>query len=118
MSHIERIAKRKLSAPDGWEVCGWERVGADGLIVQGGVPRLLKSGKNKGRRTFRDSAISRVVLTDAEIKEEKARFSQETGKCAECEGSGQEWAGWSAAEGNRYRTCRACDGSGIKSAQS
>jgi hypothetical protein len=111
-SHMSRIARRKLGAPPEWELCGWERVGTDGVLITGGIPRLLKSGPSKGKKTWRDSEITKAVVTKGEEAIERAAYEASTGNCGECLGSGKTWAGWKLGEGSSYRQCRDCSGTG------
>lgn len=111
MSHLDEVAKRKVSGPDGWEVYGWERVGSD-LLVEGGVPRLLKAGPRKGQKTWRDVPVQKAVVTSAELTAEHDRYEAETGKCGDCYGKGEVFASWSATEGTKYRQCQRCGGTG------
>lgn len=62
--HISVVALRKareiLRRPadiDGWEAFKFETVG-DAYLIEGGVPRLLKTGPKRGQKTWRDSRIS------------------------------------------------------------
>ena len=110
---VEVVAKKKLNAPDDWSICGWERIGdSNDLIVEGGVTRLLKSGKNKGRRTWLDSVISKCCVTDGEVVNAKREYEAETGNCAICCGTGQACSGWNCDSGHSYITCKRCDGTG------
>ena len=113
MNHMDEVARRKVNGPEGWETCGWERIGdGNDFIVNGGVPRMLKAGKRKGQKTWRDSVIERAVVTDAELKAEHARYEAATGKCGDCFGKGEVFASWSAAEGVKHRACKRCAGTG------
>lgn len=113
MSHLDELARRKVAGPEGWEVCGWERVGGgNDLIVEGGVPRLLKAGPKKGKKTWRDVPTQKVVVTGAELEAEHARYEEQTGKCGDCYGHGEVFASWSVAEGTKYRPCKRCGGTG------
>lgn len=103
------VARKKLGVGEDWRWCKWEVVGDD-LIVEGGVPRELKSGSRKGMPTWRDSALTRLIVSKVEIEQAKAAYEAESGNCFECAGSSLEWAGWSAEAGNRYRQCRRCSG--------
>lgn len=111
MSHLDEVARRKVNGPEGWAVCAWERIGND-LVVTGGVPRLLKAGPRKGESTWRDVPTQKVVVTEAEIDAEKARYEADTGKCSDCMGKGDVLASWSVAEGIKYRPCKRCGGTG------
>jgi hypothetical protein len=107
--HAERVALRKLGAvPDGFEFFSFRVIGEDAIHLQGGVCRPLKSGPRKGQRTWKGCKVLEVIVTDAETEAESARWSAETGKCAECLGESKVWAGWSAAHGHRFRPCPMC----------
>lgn len=108
----ERVARRKLGAlPDGWEVCRWSRIGTDAVLYEGGVPTVIQRGPNKGKKRWR-GPVQSAVVTDAEEWAERARYERETGRCANCYGSGRQWAGWHYQEGTKYRPCRACGATG------
>jgi hypothetical protein len=109
-SHVENIARRKAKAPNEWRLCAWERIGDDGMVVKGGVPRLLTRGKNKGLPTWKNSLITKVVVTDAEIQQEHANYESATGLCGDCFGTGEVFAKWSIGEGVTMRTCPRCGG--------
>ena len=119
----ERIARKKLGLSDEWEVCAWEAkwevcageaIGfppAKDVLVSLGVPRLLKSGKRKGEKTWKDSKdIIKCVVTEAELIAEYAEYER-GGKCCACFGTGEELSGWSKA-GVKYRPCRRCGATG------
>lgn len=113
MKHLDEVARRKVSGPEGWAVCAWERIGTgNDFVVTGGVPRLLKAGPRKGKPTWRDVPTQKAVVTGAEIEAEKARYEAHTGKCSDCTGKGEVFSSWSAADGIKYRKCQRCDGSG------
>lgn len=113
MSHLDTVARRKVSGPDGWEVCGWERIGGGpDLVVEGGVPRLLKAGPRKGDKTWRDVPVQKAVVTREELEAEHARYEVATGKCGDCYGKGEVFASWHHVEGTKYRKCERCGGTG------
>ena len=110
--HDEAVVRRKLGElPDNWAICGWERIGNDTTVYRGGLYRLLTRGKRKGLKTW-DKVTHRCAVTDAEHSAECLRFEAETGTCATCGGDGQEWAGWHRDNGNYFRKCSRCAGSG------
>ncbi|WP_320152984.1 hypothetical protein [uncultured Tolumonas sp.] len=116
---VEMVARRKLNQPEEWELCGWERIGdSNDLIVEGGIPRPLKSGPRKGARTWRDSKISKVCVTDAEEIQEKLNYEKETGKCCKCAGTGSMWYEWHHIDGNKYKACNRCSATGVAPKQS
>ena len=111
-SYIDIVARKKLAAAAEWEHFAWKKIGTtDDLLVTGGVPRLLQSGPRKGRKTW-DGKGDDVVVTRAEIEAAFAAYEAETGNCHECGNTGQQWAGWSVADGVRYTTCTVCNGTG------
>ncbi len=112
LAHDESIVRRKLGAlPDNWAICGWERIGNDATLYSGGPYRLLTRGPRKGLKKW-DKVTHRCIVTDTEHTAECLRFEVETGSCATCGGDGQEWAGWHNENGNYFRKCRRCAGSG------
>lgn len=116
MSHAERIAWRKAGRIEGWEHCKWQVVDMDSpsrdILMTGGIPRLLKSGKNKGRRTWRDSKLTTVVVSDSDVEIEKTNYEANIGKCHECMGRGEVFKSWSTTDGTEYRPCKRCDSTG------
>ena len=115
---VEIVARKKLNQPQEWQMCGWERIGDSyDLLVEGGIPRLLKSGPRKGMRTWRDSKINKVCVTEAEEIQEKLNYEKETGKCCKCSGSGSMWYEWNHIDGNKYKPCNRCGATGKAQAQ-
>lgn len=114
MKATEMAARKKLGLLDTWQAFKWELIGAAGdCLVEGGTPRLLTRGKRKGLPTWSDSTdINKCVVTEAEKAAVLVEYETETGNCSSCWGAGQEWRGWSAAEGTKRATCRKCSGSG------
>jgi hypothetical protein len=109
---MDIVARQKLSVSEDWEIFKWTAIGdTDDVIATGGVPRLLQSGPRKGRKTW-DGKGQDVVVTRAEIKAAQAVYEAETGNCHVCGDTGQQWVGWSVADGHKYDTCRTCDGTG------
>jgi hypothetical protein len=109
VKHAETVARRKIDAADGWE---WFRVEMvdDGIVkLTGGVPTVGPKGKKKWPKL----ALCRAsYVTEAEVVAERERYERETGKCGGCFGETREWTGWSLIDGNRYRECRDCAGTG------
>jgi hypothetical protein len=106
MGHHGAVAVRKVGKP-GWTPYKWERVGDD-LMMTGGIEGKFKNGKPKWSKP-----AQRVVVTKAEIAAEESRYEREHGRCRVCFGDGQEFTGWSAAEGVKYKPCTRCAGTGI-----
>lgn len=82
--------------------------------VTGAVP----IGKTrKGRYKWpKMSECREVYITPAEHEAWVDAWETRTGKCRECEGSGQVLASWSASDGSKYRPCSRCNGTGKKGA--
>ena len=115
MTHMDEVAKRKVSGEDGWEVCGWERIGeGNDFVVEGGVPRMLKAGPRKGKKTWRDVPMQKAVVTGDELRAEHSRYEEETGKCGDCYGKGEVFSSWSVTEGTKMKPCRRCGGIGYR----
>jgi len=113
LNFVEEVARKKLGAPAGWQMHGWEVIGKSDLIVRGGVPvGTYARGPRKGRPKWVGKG-DRVVVTQAEERAEKAAYEHATGKCAECQGSKETWAGWHHERGTSYRPCRKCGATGL-----
>lgn len=116
---LNMFAKERLALNDSWQLLSWRRLDPNGILVTIGKARAITKGKKKGSNTWTDtkgnplSERKEVFLTYGEIKEREERWEKDTGKCIECGGDGQAWIGWSLAEGNRYATCRKCNGKGM-----
>ena len=111
-THRERAAYRKLGNPPGFEFYLYRCIGTDAVLYRGGVPRTLKSGPRKGKKTWVGCASLECVVTESEAAAERKRYETETGNCGACMGKGQEWWGWSATDGDDYRPCRTCNETG------
>lgn len=109
--HIDKIAQRK-SGIEEWEACSWEKLDGDDCLVTGGIPRLIKSGKNKGRKTWRDSSITIFCVTKEELSDERKRYEKETGLCSYCFGDGKTIKSWNVKTGTEYKDCNNCNGTG------
>ncbi|NTX00030.1 MAG: hypothetical protein HGB35_08930 [Geobacteraceae bacterium] len=107
MTHTDKAAWRKVGEIDGWEMCIIEAV-TGGMFITGGIPRMVGNKKKWPAKKQMD----RILLTRADVEAEESRYELETGGCYVCYGTGQETAGWSAAEGVRYRECTRCMGVG------
>ena len=111
-SFIDRIARKKLNALESWTHFKWQCIGkTDDLLVTGGITRILKSGPRKGKQTW-DGVGEIVCITATELEADYLAYEAETGNCHKCGGSGQEWRGWSAIDGNKYESCHYCLGTG------
>lgn len=108
------VAAKKVGI-DGWEGYAWEAADG-GSIVRGCVPDgVYSKGPRKGQPKFSNPVCGTektVVVALEELASAAAHHERSTGECWDCKGTGQTWAGWSAADGNRYKTCSRCGGSG------
>jgi hypothetical protein len=112
------IARSKLGNPN-LEIGIWERFGSmekyEGCFVTVGEPRILTRGKRKGERSWshlKKSEMERIRITVEQEQAAELEYEATTGNCHNCGGGGEQWDGWSAAEGSRYITCRRCKGTG------
>jgi hypothetical protein len=110
---LNMVARKKLGQPPEWRWCKFEAIGdTDDCVVEGGIPRLLQSGKRKGQVTWRDCTLIKCVVTRAESDLAKVEYETETGKCQECAGSGLRLKGWNRDTGNHFKPCVRCGASG------
>lgn len=115
--HRDTVARRKLNAPPGFEFFKFQCIGNDAIALTGCVSSgVFTKGKRKGRPRYDGKPLTAVV-TDAEAAAERARYEAETGKCGECCGSGQLFAGWHHIDGTTYRPCHVCAGTGMLAAR-
>lgn len=103
--HTGAVAIRKANVP-GWTPFKWQAIGKD-LLVTGGIEARFKNGRPKWLKPS-----VQVVVTQAELRAQESRYEREHARCAVCFGTGQDWVGWSAKDGNRYEPCRACKATG------
>lgn len=107
-------AAKSVGVP-GWQAFSWELV-EGGSKVNGEVPDgVHEHGPLKGRPKFGGAGSTHakeVFVPDAELQRVAAEHERDTGDCWDCKGTGQTWAGWSQAEGTKYRTCTRCSGTG------
>ena len=115
MNHFESVARRKVGGEPEWECCRWERIGEGrDMLIEGGIPRLLKSGPRKGMKTWQGQNTQKAVVTGEEIEAEHSRYEAETGNCGDCFGKGNVFARWSMANGTETKACSRCNCSGLK----
>lgn len=112
-------AREKYNLSDDWEWFKLEAIGPvkgpRATMIIGAVAPLKTRGKYKGYHDWkrRDKTTEiRCIVTEAEHTAFCLRYEAKTGNCHYCRGTGQEWAGWSAQEGDRYRICHRCKGDG------
>lgn len=110
---LSLAAQHRHELPSEWR---WRSSDAldGGFLLAGASPiGTFQRGPRKDQPKFPPrSQYRRVIITDQDVADARARWEQETGRCSHCGGTSQEAIGWSAAEGTRYRTCRACSGTG------
>ena len=118
---LELHAIEVLKVPDGWRWFRFERLPKDAresthIQITGAVcTEVFTRGPRKGHKNWskRDLSTERqVVFSDAEHEKWCEQWEVKTGKCRACAGTGLDWCGWSAKEGNRYRDCRRCNATG------
>lgn len=104
----------KRAGIDGWKPYAYE-VMEGGCLVTGCVPSgVFTRGPRKGEPKFRPATPGtelRVIVSDADMQAAIAEY-EASGTCFRCKGTGQQWAGWSVAEGTKYCDCRRCNGGG------
>lgn len=110
----EIVARRKLyPLPESWKVSEWERIGPDAVRYKGGITRPFAKGPRKGQPHWFTKEYQECVVLKSEMEAEKISFEKETGKCWLCGGDGQEWRGWNRETGEKFETCRRCNGTGV-----
>lgn len=109
--HLESAARRKLGASKEWKSYRWE-VLTGGFLVTGAVPvGLYKSGPRKGKPKWQGRG-TKVLLSETEVVAEVALYIRETGNCANCCGTKQEFLSWRVNEGTKFRPCSECGATG------
>jgi len=105
------VARRKLGAPDEWEWCraAWKD---DGVHLEGGVPDgYWKSGFRRGLKKW-SGELDKCIVSSMELKAEREAYVKSTGNCCECMGDGKVEIGYNEAEGQTFRPCAECKGTG------
>jgi hypothetical protein len=109
---MTQAARRKLNAPESWEWYTAEVIGnTRDVLLKGGIPSHPEAPRGN-RRRWQGVKGERVVVTEAERAAARDEYERATGKCAGCQGHGQEWAGTSVERGSWFRTCSRCKGCG------
>lgn len=100
--------------PDGFQFYRWECLGnfpnVIGYRMDGCVPTIKKSGKNKGKPNWRkpvEGTERTLYLASADYDKFKEAFAA-AGGCLECENRRKILVRASVAEGSVYRDCEAC----------
>jgi hypothetical protein len=87
-----------------------------GYQITGAIAPLVTRGKRKGRRNWeaKDKATIRsVCIAKTDHEQWLDQWEHRTGKCANCDGSGQTLASCSVIDGTTYRPCSKCGGTGL-----
>lgn len=112
------IARRKVGGGPDWQWCRIEAIDKTcrpnarrDMIVEGGVPGVLKSGPRKGQPNWRKVERQIAVVTQEEEAAEASAFEAETGKCSKCFGAGKVVSGFGVG-GTTYRACSKCKETG------
>ena len=120
MELLDECARAKAGMGDDWSPYSYKCLPehpqkAELVEAIGAVAPLKTRGKSKGSHNWgkMDRATKRTVyITFDEHAEWVKSWEAGPGKCAKCRGTGNEWCGWSVIEGNRYKECTKCQGSG------
>ncbi len=111
IAHAEIVARRKLAPlPPGWIVSSWKQSGKDGILISGGVPRLIPLWGSLSGKLF-EGEQQTVLVSFEDIHAESRRFEVATGKCGECLGSGRVMTQERRSNTARQGTCPRCAGS-------
>jgi len=66
IGYVEQCRESDPSLPADWEIYSFKSLPNTGVPTHtrlvGSVPRLLKTGKNKGRKTWRDKTYEREFI--------------------------------------------------------
>lgn len=114
---LSEQASRLVGLP-GWTGYRFECVKPDTILVTGAVCAVpFKSGPRKGTKNWakRDRSTDRTIAISGESRRAfETQWENETGLCHRCTGTGHRCVGWGEKDGDRYRTCPRCQGSGRK----
>jgi len=111
--------------PAGWRwyqfECGSKREGSPlpaGMVrLRGCVPsRFYTSGKRKGEPVWSEpvpGTRNTVCFMNSEVRVTQEAWETQTGQCAQCDGTGQQFAGWDRVNGRRTKRCEKCGGTGL-----
>jgi hypothetical protein len=129
MSHYldfaEAMLRRRHGLPEDFRFFKFEAVGEtgedySGTMLTGVICPLVATGPRKGRPNWKakDKTTQRkFFVPDSAVAQEEQAYESETGKCAECMGSGKQVHSVSAKAGTTYRPCRKCKGSCLAKAE-
>lgn len=108
---MDIVAREKTGNIPEWEPYYYEAV-TGGVIVKGGIPRLITRGPRKGMKTWDTKTAQTTVVSGKEIIDAARRYEEATGKCAACMGEAETPRSWSVDRGVTMRPCRICNGTG------
>jgi hypothetical protein len=118
-SFLDMTVRKKIGLPVEWEIFAWSLIGnckedwdRGDMLVSIGVPRRLKSGPRKGKKTWRGCETRKCVVSRVEVNQTAEAWERETGKCMDCYGTGNKWSGWSRENGDRFKPCKRCEATG------
>ncbi len=118
IAHAEIVARRKLAPlPQGWVVSSWKSSGRNGILIRGGVPRLVPLWGNLSGKLF-EGEQQTVLVSFEDIHAESRRFEAATGKCGDCLGIGLAHPGERRPRVLRNSPCPRCGGRKIAPAGS
>lgn len=114
------FCREKFGMSADWDVYSWavknHQKPGEFILVEGAVCKeQYTKGKRKGRINYQKcEAGTRATLSirSDELEQFKLDWSLRTGYCATCYGTGQQWYGWSAEHGTKYRDCIKCEATG------
>ncbi len=110
---IVAAARRKIGKGPEWKWCHMEVLEPEGYLVELGIPKTYRSGKNKGRDDWRGVKCVRCYVSPKEEHEECLLYELETGNCYNCEGTGESIVQVSIRRGDtEKRPCCLCGGTG------
>jgi hypothetical protein len=122
MNLFTEHARELMAMPPEWDAYEWEAIGRERasdeaklIRVAGAVAPLKTRGKYKGYPNWDKldkGTIRTAYFTPDEHEAWLAQWETKTGKCANCMGSGEQFAGWSAEGGTRHKPCKKCGATG------
>lgn len=120
MDLLEECAREKVGMKEDWITysfrCLPEHPQKTELVeVVGAVVPMKTTGKEAGKPNW-DKKDKTTIRTAYITLKEHADFVEnwqiKTGLCSKCKGSAQEFWGWSADTGPKYRPCSKCGATG------
>ena len=112
-------AVRVHNMPDGWRRCSVDchKKPEDFIEVRGAIPvGVMKSGPRKGSAKW-PKELQTLWMRRRNMDRTQIEWESETGQCFKCQGSGQEYRGWSRVEGEIHGPCSRCNATGKSAKQ-